>query len=704
MLPKQKEMDDIVRLIYEAMEKETHHENTLLVMAGDHGMNAGGNHGGSGPGETEPALVFASPKLKEMKKRRGYKCPTTPKEGTEFHYYTKVEQSDLIPTLAGLMGFPISRNSLGVMIPELEGLWSEEETGRHLRRNAEQIVQIVEATYGEESFRGTVKGFEKEGPQTRDICEGRAEGEQRLACLWAVANANPTSQSALTDFLLSAQDSLSGTASSYNIPLMALGMALTLVILLLSLLSLPSLLPITSASSFFTLTTLLYGLLMFASSYVEEEQQFWYWLTPAWILILSISSLPSHTTYSNRVKLAAAAMAILAVNRLSVRWNQTGQKHSGAEDVVHTFFPEHYVGMWILILGTYAWNGLYLMRRTFVGLLPAEVEASLAVLLVVPALVFKLNFTHADAPELVGGLGEGIREWTGQWDLVLQARFAFFVIGGATVMVGGLALASSRAAKARKTAAEEKGLEGEETFPSLAERVHGLLTLFLITQSRAPNIPLFLGMEVQRLALSYILSRSSSSRTTQVATTALLLSHVTYFCTGGSNSISSIDLSNAYNGVSDYNIAAVGVLLFASNWTGPVWWCSAAGLLLADKTRPAVEERVSGDAKRKWVEKERQRLKVEAVKAVSAVKSSATGSEDDEPGKEAWTHYLSLTTIFIAVSLLGVMASCTALRTHLFIWTVFSPKYLYAMAWAVGWHLGVNCGLGAVLIWMGKIR
>ena len=51
----------------------------------------------------------------------------------------------------------------------------------------------------------------------------------------------------------------------------------------------------------------------------------------------------------------------------------------------------------------------------------------------------------------------------------------------------------------------------------------------------------------------------------------------------------------------------------------------------------------------------------------------------------------------------AVMAACTLLRTHLFIWTVFSPKYLYAMAWAVGWHLFVSVGLGRVLWWAGGV-
>ena len=66
MLPKQQEMDGVVETIYEAMNTLPHLENTLLVLAGDHGMNSAGNHGGSAAGETSPALVFISPKLREI--------------------------------------------------------------------------------------------------------------------------------------------------------------------------------------------------------------------------------------------------------------------------------------------------------------------------------------------------------------------------------------------------------------------------------------------------------------------------------------------------------------------------------------------------------------------------------------------------------------------------------------------------------------
>jgi ethanolaminephosphotransferase len=39
MIKKQEQMDDVVNTIFEAIENRAHHENTLLVLLGDHGMS-----------------------------------------------------------------------------------------------------------------------------------------------------------------------------------------------------------------------------------------------------------------------------------------------------------------------------------------------------------------------------------------------------------------------------------------------------------------------------------------------------------------------------------------------------------------------------------------------------------------------------------------------------------------------------------------
>lgn len=166
---------------------------------------------------------------------------------------------------------------------------------------------------------------------------------------------------------------------------------------------------------------------------------------------------------------------------------------------------------------------------------------------------------------------------------------------------------------------------------------HELLTLFLMTQSRAPNVPAFLIFRSQ-----FYIIRSMDLMDIEVTITSLLSQYVTFFAFGGSNAISSVDLSSAYNGIGSYSVVLVGVLMYISNWAGPIWWVSASRLL-----RP----------------------------------NSASGEN---------VKHIALLTFHATASLTSVMAACTALRTHLFIWTVFSPKYLYTMAWAVVNHIAVN--------------
>jgi ethanolaminephosphotransferase len=119
MVPKQREMDGIVRQIYKAIETHDHLKSTLLVLCGDHGMNDAGNHGGSALGETSPALVFFSPKLKAVATK--LEVPAQFQE--DFQYYTTIEQSDIAPTLGSLLGFPVPRNNLGAFIPSFLPFW-----------------------------------------------------------------------------------------------------------------------------------------------------------------------------------------------------------------------------------------------------------------------------------------------------------------------------------------------------------------------------------------------------------------------------------------------------------------------------------------------------------------------------------------------------------------------------------------------------
>lgn len=189
MIPKQREMDGIVQQMFQAMKTEDHLQSTLLVLCGDHGMNDAGNHGGSAPGETSPALVFISAKLKTIS--QGFEIPAPYQE--DFRYYRMVEQSDVAPSLGALLGFPAPRNNLGAFIPDFLPFWTSSmsrspslliqlmilgmEKVQILLRNARQIVTIITATF---------PSFGSEGPSEQ--CEVLGASIDELACQWRSIN------------------------------------------------------------------------------------------------------------------------------------------------------------------------------------------------------------------------------------------------------------------------------------------------------------------------------------------------------------------------------------------------------------------------------------------------------------------------------------------------------------------------------------
>jgi ethanolaminephosphotransferase len=95
----------------------------------------------------------------------------------------------------------------------------------------------------------------------------------------------------LTDaqFCREAQGVMSSTASNYDVNRLICGIALAFGSLLLTVATLRSSLLRDFDFMIFTLMTILYSIMMFASSYVEEEHHFWYWIAAGWIAYLTWS-------------------------------------------------------------------------------------------------------------------------------------------------------------------------------------------------------------------------------------------------------------------------------------------------------------------------------------------------------------------------------------------------------------------------------
>lgn len=107
MTSKLQQMDEVLRKIITALDQDT-----LLVVMGDHGMDAKGDHGGESNDEVEAALWMYSKKGVFGRVRDDFiEPPMTAKE-------RPVGQIDLVPSLSLLLGLPIPFNNIGAPISE----------------------------------------------------------------------------------------------------------------------------------------------------------------------------------------------------------------------------------------------------------------------------------------------------------------------------------------------------------------------------------------------------------------------------------------------------------------------------------------------------------------------------------------------------------------------------------------------------------
>jgi phosphatidylinositol glycan class O len=107
MTKKLRQMDDFIRRLAATVD-----DKTLLVVMGDHGMDEKGDHGGESDDEVQAALWMYSPKGIFGRTKPEYVVPPSTAK------IRPVNQIDLVPTLALLLGIPIPFNNLGRPIEE----------------------------------------------------------------------------------------------------------------------------------------------------------------------------------------------------------------------------------------------------------------------------------------------------------------------------------------------------------------------------------------------------------------------------------------------------------------------------------------------------------------------------------------------------------------------------------------------------------
>ena len=174
-------------------------------------------------------------------------------------------------------------------------------------RNARQILGVLTATF---------PSFQEDGPSEK--CEEFSSSIDELACQWRgitqslpqagakdediepwVFAVNKVCSQVLSvidtadtqQWLKQAQEIMSSTASNYDVKKLATGLMVAAVALFLGSAAAGPTITASLESCFpMIAVTFLYGIMMFASSYVEEEHHFWYWATSGWLVALWIKS------------------------------------------------------------------------------------------------------------------------------------------------------------------------------------------------------------------------------------------------------------------------------------------------------------------------------------------------------------------------------------------------------------------------------
>lgn len=188
----------------------------------------------------------------------------------------------------------------------------------------------------------------------------------------------------------------------------------------------------------------------------------------------------------------------------------------------------------------------------------------------------------------------------------------------------------------------------------------------------------------------------------ETATTVLLLGQSGFYSMGRDNSIASLDLLNGFNGLGESSLAAVMVQTILSNWVGPVWWSFAGLRLLAlwPESQGITTIEVSGNG---------HRVSGNAnIDHTAEYQTVGHGSEAVEisptPPKvvnisNVYLEYLSLQTMFSALSSLALTLSCIYMWGQEDLWNIYAPKFINASLWAFFHQLLVH-GLSCSLVWI----
>ncbi|ODV83429.1 hypothetical protein CANARDRAFT_30043 [[Candida] arabinofermentans NRRL YB-2248] len=627
MPTKQKEMDHIISRIF----KETvlDDDETLLVVLGDHGMNEVGNHGGSSIGEVSAALSLFSSKFTKLNHNKDIKAPI--EMNPDYEYFTKIDQIDLVPTLATLLGLQVPINNLGAFIdPFLDLYETEADKINVLTKNALQLKVLLD------KMRGVVSTLESD-----------------IGDLKSVDN--------LQNYIAMAKEQLSKTSSNYNYDDINFGLAGYLATTIIALVVFLFHYRDNKLSALIDLTFfIVYAVNFFGSSMIEEEHHLWWFFTTVFLSFVALRKLRA----PNRKSTLKAVSVLFIALRILKAWNNSGQKNNIKANMKISSFLSSlpstvgpvlmaclivstYIPFGVLMISGYLGNDSVTTNTRFISFMSLTMLAfcSMSVkFLSYLSETFDLSQKDVDIPGWCRGYLDWLITYSATDDFNSISLILFDLFHKVWIVVFIAYLFKPLLFKALNI----QSRDGNHYNDILV-----IISMLLINQTNFSNVPIFASLLVILESFpKLVVSKSTTYNSNLFSLFTILLQNLSFFQFGSTNSLSSVDLTNSFNGLANYNMILVGILTFVSNWGSPIFW-SLGYLKLSLDSLPNDKERLA----KKW---------------------------------DIVYNRMVFNLMFYSISGLILICSCYNLRFHLFIWTVFSPKLLYFLSW-IGCSILVDC-------------
>ncbi|KAF0931187.1 hypothetical protein E2562_002536 [Oryza meyeriana var. granulata] len=705
MPPKLKEMDDVIRRVHNSVSGlEDNSGRTLLVVVSDHGMTEGGNHGGSSYEETDSLALFIGHSVQSS-----YCSPYDQNEAL---------QVDLAPTLALLLGTPIPKNNIGVVLPELFNSLTDEQKLRTLELNSLQFLRLLQAQLPAFCLEDCINakyglGIDKY-PESieKKLCHLLSKAfdlhhpshlHQRSNFKSTEAGYNRTAVDAYCEFLRYASEWLSHRATNKSFYLLVSAISL-MIVSCLCLMGIVSCLHKGKSLSqferhsewssdnhwhldevFIIMGIFLYVGSLGSSSFVEEEQYTWHYLTSTLYLIFLIKTTQSmlresnsavaqtegkifhgnNCSYVTRCKLiprkrdgykVCTIVIVLVSGRILRAW------HQGGVNWVH--FPD-------ISKSLAQADSSVVKALQIISVLAVVVLYSASLLLLRPR---KMNILAVWLSHFVCGILVVLHICQSQINTSLPTKHSTTSIAQIFYVIVSISLTFTFVAS--PWIFPIHSMEAEQTSsgsnPETAIRVQGInhsmfltgLTyaafwclLQLLLQQPINAIPLLLiFLQTIFSIIHFSLDKSLHKKWVQIVAMQLLgLSG--HFGLGNTNNLASIDVAGAFIGISSYSTVLSGILMFIITYGSP--------LLLY----------------------------------LGMVVYASVISSDDipTPHQLKWSCILDkmitlpclLPLLINSIALTSYTIVLLLMRNHLFVWSVFSPKYLYVCAATVCTYAGV---------------